>query len=446
MKNQLLILAAGLLSLTFASCDNDNLPNVPTLPTTPTTNYKNSEIEYIAPGGRAATRAAWPNSNQWADKYRVPGSVTMQEANDVYQYFVDHSADRQGEISIDYVNFFVQHVWKGTDTYELEDMNHAHHKVTGGNQMDQLCAGTIGNEDHVNNFNACSGSIMCMENSSTAHFSYNDSYGNCGKESGNWSTRRDKYIILQVPGYGIYLGFDYETYKGSGERHEGDGVYTDWIIKISNADGTPEPEPTPEPTPVIPDNESGDNMIVGNGHVEFDIHQQEHKDWNEIKTSIHVRDTVNCRVFIPIPEQYQAEPDDFAIRVDKKYEYISKKIEIAENIYEVHFAIGHTADGIEIVIGTGACAQALKAAREEYEDGLTFEIHTYVKPEVTPQEVWNMLKETTCPQTSTALWTYGAPLWQSVELDVATSIFGNITSAYFPEDGKPFEYIIENAE
>lgn len=39
----------------------------------------------------------------------------------------------------------------------------------------------------------------------------------------------------------------------------------------------PEPTPTPNPAPAL------------NGEVEFDIHQQEHKDWNEIKTSIHVR-------------------------------------------------------------------------------------------------------------------------------------------------------------
>lgn len=40
---------------------------------------------------------------------------------------------------------------------------------------------------------------------------------------------------------------------------------------------TPEPTPTPNPAPAL------------NGEVEFGIHQQEHKDWNEIKTSIHVR-------------------------------------------------------------------------------------------------------------------------------------------------------------
>lgn len=402
---------------------------------------KNSEIVFLSPDSRG-TRAAWPNSNQWSEKYTVPAEITIEEADAVYEYFKAHSADRKGEINISYTNFFVQHVWRGTDTYATEDMNHAKHQVTGGNQMDQLCAGTKENPDHVFNFNACSGSIMCMENSSTAHFSYNDSYGDRGKVDGDWNHRRDKYIILNVPDYGIYLGFDYETYKNSGERYEGDGVYTDWIIKITGLDGAPAPHPGSDPEPVIPENGSGDNMVVGNGSVEFDIHQQEHKDWNEIKTSIHIRDTVNCRVFIPIKEEYQAEPDDFAIRVSDKYEYITKTIEIQGNLYNVHFAIGHTAEGIEIVVGTASCAQALKAARKAYDDGLTFEVHTYVKPNVTPAQVWNMLKQTTCPQTSLSLWTYGAPLWQSAEQDVKTHIHGQITSAYF-EDRIDMDYNVK---
>lgn len=423
------------LAASLCSCSSDDGSNAKVYPP------KNSQIVYTPPVSRT-TRAAWPNSNQWSDKYTVPAEVTLQEANAVYEYFKAHSTDRQGEVSIDYSNFFVQHVWRGTDSYEVEDMNHAKHQMTGGNQMDQLCAGTKENPDHVYNFNACSGSIMCMENSSTAHFSYNDSWGDRGKVDGDWDHRRDKYIILNVPGYGTYLGFDYETYKNSGERHEGDGVYTDWIIKITGLDEAPapQPEPTPTPTPVIPENGSGDNMVVGNGSVEFDIHQQEHKDWNEIKTSIHIRDTVNCRVFIPIEEQYQAEPDDFAIRVGDKYEYITKTIEIQGSLYNVHFAVGHTPGGIEIVVGTASCAQALKAAREAYDDGLTFEVHTYVKPTLTPAQVWDKLKKTTCPQTSLSLWTYGAPLWQSEAEDVVTHIYGQITSAFFAGDDQKMDY------
>lgn len=395
----------------------------------------NSKVEFIIPSSRAAaTRAAWPNQNEWSTKYSVPNDITLEESHAVYEYFAAHSKDLQGQTSVNYTNFFVQHVWRGTDPYGLEDMNHAQHTVTGGNQMDQLWAG---NDDHVNNFNACSGSIMCMENSSTSDFSYNDSYGNCGKESGNNSTRHNKYIILNVPGYGTYLGFDYETYKGSGERHEGDGVYTDWIIKICQAvapgSGSSSPDESDHNSGSIVPDEDG-KIVVGNGSVEFDIHQQEHQDWNEIKTSIHIRDTVNCRVLIPIPQDLQAEPDDFAIRLADKYEYICKKIEIDNHEYTVNFSVGHIKEGIEITVGTAGCPNAMKAAREVFGDGLTFEVHTYVKPTVTTAEVWALLRQTKCPQTSLSLWAQDAPFFQSSDKDVVTHTYGQVSSAYYPSE------------
>ena len=43
-----------------------------------------------------------------------------------------------------------------------------------------------------------------------------------------------------------------------------------------------------------------DNTVpaTGDGNVEVDIHQQAHKDWSEIKTSIHVRDEAAKKVIV----------------------------------------------------------------------------------------------------------------------------------------------------
>ena len=131
---------------------------------------------------------------------------------------------------------------------------------------------------------------------------------------------------------------DFFAKKGDGEV-PADGIYDDWVLKI-----------IPE-TPVAPGdgndgNGEGDDNTGGNdnteddgndntggndggedngdedeyerfpteGEIEVDIHQQEHKDWNEIKTSVHLRDTVNVRILIPIPSEFVAIPDDFDIR------------------------------------------------------------------------------------------------------------------------------------
>lgn len=153
--------------------------------------------------------------------------------------------------------------------------------------------------------------------------------------------------------------------------------------------------------------------VIRKANIEVDVHQQEHKDWNEIKTSIHLRDTVDVEVFIPI--QYQEQADDFNIRVGKEFEYITEikdtKIQIAGNEYQLEASITHEENGIRIIIKPNK--DALIAARKEYMDGITYEIHNYVNKGVSISDIWNYVKGTTCKTTPYTL------------------IQGQITSAYF---------------
>lgn len=154
----------------------------------------------------------------------------------------------------------------------------------------------------------------------------------------------------------------------------------------------------------------------GNGSIEVDIHGQEHKDWNEIKTSLHLRDTVDVKIIIPIPYDYQAELDDFAIRVDKQYEYIVKTIKVGAEYFNVEFEILHESDRIEIFVKGSDCKEALRLARECYDDGLTFEVHSYVKPEVTEEQIWEWVKASKITTTPT------------------TKITGQLSSAYYMDE------------
>ena len=161
------------------------------------------------------------------------------------------------------------------------------------------------------------------------------------------------------------------------------------------------------------DDDKGD--VTRKGHVEFDIHQQEHKDWNEIKTSIHLRDTVTAEVFLPIG--YQQLADDFDIRVGRDYEYVTEikncQIEIEGTTYELECTIAHEQEGIRITIQPNK--EALLAARKVYDDGLTFEVHTYTSTAIPNEVIWDLLKQSTCTATP------------------YTHVFGQITSAYFPD-------------
>ncbi len=120
----------------------------------------------------------------------------------------------------------------------------------------------------------------------------------------------------------------------------------------------------------------------GAENVEIDIHKQEHKDWNEIKTSIHVRaDVENVQINIPIEYANIVEADDFQIRIYNKY--ISG--------VEIKNMIVHDENGITITIDN-IDPELIKMLKEKFGDGLTVEIHSYCKKE---DGVWDAMKKTT---------------------------------------------------
>jgi len=117
-------------------------------------------------------------------------------------------------------------------------------------------------------------------------------------------------------------------------------------------------------------------------NVELDIHQQEHKDWNEIKTSVHIRtDVESITINLPISEQNIVEQDDFAIRV---YDFHFQE-------YVVEHTITHNAQGITIQI-TDIPASLIDALKARIGDGLTVEIHSYCRED---ENVWTELKNST---------------------------------------------------
>ena len=130
---------------------------------------------------------------------------------------------------------------------------------------------------------------------------------------------------------------------------------------------------------VIRDNETPEYVIDPiPDNVEVDVHQQEHKDWYEIKTSIHVRtDVESVKVNIPLKEEDILEQDDFDIRI---FDFYYKE-------YVVKHTITHDANGITIEI-TDIPASLIEQLRADYGDGITIEVHSYCT-----KDVWEELKE-----------------------------------------------------
>jgi len=114
-------------------------------------------------------------------------------------------------------------------------------------------------------------------------------------------------------------------------------------------------------------------------NVEVDVHQQVHKDWYEIKTSIHVRtDCESVKVVMPLKEEDILEKDDFDIRV---YDFYYKEYTPVEH------KITHDANGITIEI-TNIPADMIQQMRKDFGDGITIEVHSYCTG-----DVWEELKD-----------------------------------------------------
>ena len=185
----------------------------------------------------AATRAANTNSNQWFDEkeknYKKPADITQAEINHVMKWFATHTkADGQ---TLDINNYFIQQIGYSGDSYRVTDKNGASHSIESKNHMDYIFANLDANgssTDHVNNFNASSGSIMLMENSETKYgFGFQDSWGSDDK----FVTQNYLMAEIDVPGVGKgwYVGLDYQTKKSdAGIDLKPDSKYDDRVMKI----------------------------------------------------------------------------------------------------------------------------------------------------------------------------------------------------------------------
>lgn len=124
------------------------------------------------------------------------------------------------------------------------------------------------------------------------------------------------------------------------------------------------------------------------GDVEVDIHQQEHKDWGEIKTSIHITEVTDVEIELPIELDYICEVDDFAIRA---FEYQDIVVDGTEAKWNgtVTVTVKHNDD--KTVINISGITQDILDAH----NGLvTVEVHSYFK-NLIDEELWDRLKLST---------------------------------------------------
>lgn len=418
---------AAVIAMAFCSCSSDDsiYPPIEKVKT------RSSSLEILVGnmrGFQTTTRGCDVAGNMWSN---VPDYPTDKEKADVMAYIAANS-DKNIEVTAwNWQYYFIQHVDGAHRKYEYEDWNHSWHRdIDGTASMEFMQVMEYsGNWQHVYNFNAGK-----CDNSATHNCSLMTNGFKDAKTLNEYSSSTiDAWRLYEFNG-NFYIGFDFSAKKGDGEI-KGDGIYDDWVVKIIPGKGEKDPSPVPNYTPKEdpkgdPDKDPEDPETPAGPEVEFDVHQQQHTDWNEIKTSIHLRDTVNTRIFIPIPVEYQAECDDFNIRTGVDYAYktepLSCHFTIVSNEYDVEVEVNHLPTGVEILVGGAQLAAALRDARGVYDDGITFEIHTYVKPTATNEQIWSWLKQTQRVQTSMNKW--------PVAGENITTTYGQVTSVFFPDE------------
>lgn len=433
MKSELLgMLSLTALSLGMVSCSSEDIETTGNILTQNAQKYgtHSSEVNLYFGGNKiVGTRGCDVSGNMWGDI--MPKYPTKEEEAGILDYVRTNpgaSVEWPG-----YTCYFVQHVISAHNKYGYKDRNNTlHDNIDGSTNLNELqIKENNGNYTHVNNFNSGKCENVATHNAALMTQGFqgaraHDSYGN---------TDVDNWRLYYWKG-NYYLGIDYKMVKDDG-KIEPDGTYDDWIVKIIPGRGvtpvvpsTPDPNPTPKPEPT-PTPTPEPTPVVREGEVEFDIHQQEHKDWNEIKTSIHVRDTAAVHVFLPIPMESQAVADDFDIRTGNVYQYVESfeaKFEFAGKEFSFPVEINHTATGIDILIDctTAEAKEALKLARGVFDDGITFEIHSYVNPDVATDQIWNWLKTVKLPSTKTSQWPQDG--------DISTHVRGQVSSAYHMDE------------
>ncbi len=404
MKQIKMSLALGALCgvMTLASCTSDDVVNNSAIQPGTAQGFapaKASDISFHSAGSvLATTRATRSGDNafksyvRWAGdfpaKYKanIPADITDAEKKFVVDYIKNHK-DEAG-VAFNYSNYFMQAAGSSAQYYNrwngYPEMGNAN--LTGGNEMVDL----VINGQRIDGYNAYNGHNTLFLNLPFKDPTYRDKAGDVNQ------TKHDAYKIYKIEYNGktaFYLGFDYKFENSKGERLNGDGIYNDWVVRMIPADGIDQENSGMTPgTPENPSTPTPPAIVTGNkGEVEVNLSLNEKKtdgDYIATKLSIHVRDTADVEVFIPVEAQYYCQADDMNIvlshkKLAEQYNNSANDREMAWTVagQTVKLTVSYATDGIRVKT-QGVNKAVLKALREQYGDGITFEVWNYFKSEI----------------------------------------------------------------
>lgn len=304
--------------------------------------------------------------------------VSDVEANYVFEYIRTHP--NEGFNVFDEENYYIQFVGCADNTYYTTNKDGNKVAVNNKGHMSEIKLSFNGDKGlcHQLDYNSTSGSRALLTNSKITNAGYKDTNVGIDKP-GDYCFYK---IALENGSVGYYLCFDYSTKKeNEGINIPTDGVFNDYVIKI------------------IPchDEEVEPSILRGEVEVNLSVKDNEKEDLS-YKLSVHVRDTTDFEVYIPLPIEYVCKVDDFYIveqHKDEKYTYneLATSVERVINNEIVIFYITHEQNGIK-VWSNGINANVLKYLRNTYGDGITFELTSYTNGKINFDDLFYLLNKT----------------------------------------------------
>ena len=324
-----------------------------------------------------------------------PEDVSEDEKTFVKKYINDNP-----DANVDFynINYYVQYVGGSS-------------KICGGatmidnkgtqqnvwNSTNQMSFYTI-NGIHLNSYQGSFGqSALCL-NLPVKNATYTDTWGNVDVIKTN-AYRIYKITYNKKEGY--YLGFDYKTKNSNGAYYDGDGIYDDYVIKLTPYDDTTYGNPGA--------------TTVSTDEVEVNLSVNAAKataDYISTKLSIHLRAVTDAEVVIPVPAEYYSS-DVNGISTDKNHgaEVSSESatnVSYTVNGQTVSVAISYAEDGIHVKT-SGFNKAALDYLSEKYDDGITFEVWNYYKNSIPTGAVTRDFLKSSYFDKSTVTFANGVP-------------------------------------
>lgn len=385
--------------------------------------FSGGRLKYVTLSHGAKTRIADVNGNLWYQNWERPVNVTEAEKAKVVEEFSKKREGVKNTLQVTWEHFWVQQVYKGEASYTdgfgqdigvasdkmdwLLVYNTLKKEVISWWPYEEVYIEYEGEYEHINNFNSGNNTTEYTDDETQEkyigttlmthmktdgrdeQFAYHNSID---------SKNHSEYIILKIDG-AWYVGFDfYATHPEGQEANknmdvERDWVFNDWIVKISPAEMLSEeiiPSEFPDP------NETETTPVTGHVEVNLSMNAEKEKDdYISTKLSIHVRDTTDVEVFLPVPAEYYCEADDMNIVLSHRLELEQHSPSSSSMEFEVDGQIVTTSVVFEMggirIITQGINAQVLKYLRTNYGDGITFEIWNYYNSSITRSNLKSFL-------------------------------------------------------